>query len=99
MSVHEALTGGVQRPFPCILFTMYREQEFHFVYEQGVLRPEERLDLPEGARGVARIREESNDRGTLNRTRALDAIRRIGDSGAFNSSGTKLTRDEMHERG
>lgn len=36
---------------------MYREQEFQFVYEQGVLKPEGRLDLPEGARGIARIRE------------------------------------------
>ncbi len=80
---------------------MYREQEFHFVYEDGVLRPEGRLDLPEGARGVARIREESHDEVSdqRDRRRALDAIRRIGESGNFNSGGRKLTRDEMHERG
>lgn len=78
---------------------MYREQEFHFVYEHGVLKPEERLDLPEGARGVARIREGSIEQETMGRARALEAIRRIGDSGIFNSGGTKLTRDEMRERG
>ena len=29
---------------------MDREQDIHFVYENGVLRPEERVNLPEGAR-------------------------------------------------
>lgn len=51
--------GGAPRPLPCILSIMYREQEFHFVYEHGVLRPEGRLDLPEGARGIAHIRGET----------------------------------------
>jgi hypothetical protein len=36
---------------------MYREQEFPFVYEHGVLKPEGRVDLPEGARGIAHVRE------------------------------------------
>ncbi len=35
----------------------------------------------------------------LNSQRALKAIRRMGESGVFNSGGKKLTRDEMHERG
>lgn len=35
---------------------MDREQDIHFVYENGVLRPEEPVNLPEGARGVAHIR-------------------------------------------
>ena len=30
---------------------------------------------------------------------AMEAIRRISESGVFNSEGRKLTRDEMHERG
>lgn len=82
-----------------MLPVMYREQEFHFVYERGVLRPEERLDLPEGARGVARIREASEQAASGSRKRAIETIRRIGESGVFNSGGRKLSRDEMHERG
>jgi predicted DNA-binding antitoxin AbrB/MazE fold protein len=39
-----------------IYFAMDREQDIHFVYENGVLRPQEPVDLPEGARGVAHIR-------------------------------------------
>ncbi|MBX3315318.1 MAG: antitoxin family protein [Phycisphaeraceae bacterium] len=67
---------------------MYREQEFHFVYEDGVLKPEERLDLPEGARGVARIRESQTQNGAdsfwdhksiedLARTQAVAPVRSI----------------------
>lgn len=69
------------------------------MYEDGVIRPEGRLDLPEGARGIASIREASLPIGNPERRRALDAIRRIGEAGVFNSGGRKLTRDEMHERG
>ncbi len=35
---------------------MDREQDIHFVYENGVLRPEEPVNLPEGTRGVAHIK-------------------------------------------
>lgn len=79
---------------------MDREQEVHFVYENGVLRPEEPVDLPEGARGVARILETQGAarRESDARRRALATIRRIGESGVFDSGGRKLTRDEMHER-
>jgi predicted DNA-binding antitoxin AbrB/MazE fold protein len=42
---------------------MDRGQDIHFVYEDGVLKPEGPLDLPEGTRGVARIRpDEPGDR-------------------------------------
>jgi predicted DNA-binding antitoxin AbrB/MazE fold protein len=81
---------------------MYREQEFPFVYEHGVLRPEAHVDLPEGARGIAHIREAAASRAapkSPSRRRALEIIRRIGDSGEFDSGGRKLSRDEMHERG
>ena len=77
---------------------MYREQEFPFIYEHGVLKPEGRVDLPEGARGIARVREASTPALSASRRRALESIRRIGESGQFNSGGRKLTRDEMHER-
>ncbi len=35
---------------------MDREQDIHFVYENGVLKPEEPVNLPDGARGIAHIR-------------------------------------------
>ncbi|MCC6322993.1 MAG: antitoxin family protein [Phycisphaerales bacterium] len=77
---------------------MDREQEFHFVYEHGVLRPEEQLDLPEGTHGIAHIRETTARSDGGARKRALESIRRIGESGDFNSGGRTLTRDQMHER-
>jgi predicted DNA-binding antitoxin AbrB/MazE fold protein len=81
---------------------MDREQDIPFIYENGVLKPEAPVDLPEGARGIAHIRDAGADSGVgdaPSRRRAIDAIRRIGESGAFNSGGRRLTRDEMHERG
>ncbi|MBX3407582.1 MAG: antitoxin family protein [Phycisphaeraceae bacterium] len=77
---------------------MDREQEVHFVYENGVLLPEEPVDLPEGARGVARILETQGEarRESDARRLALATIRRIGESGVFDSGGRKLKRDEMH---
>lgn len=36
---------------------MYREQDIPFVYESGVLKPQGHVDLPEGARGIAHIRD------------------------------------------
>lgn len=81
--------------------SMYREQEVPFVYEEGVLKPEGHVDLPEGARGIAHIREtrsSSKLQSSTSRRRALEVIRRIGNSGVFDSGGRTLTRDEMHER-
>lgn len=77
---------------------MYREQEFHFVYEDGVLKPQEALDLPEGARGIAHIRDSTTRSDSRARTRALEIIRRVGESGVLNSDGQKMTREQMHER-
>lgn len=55
---------------------MDREQEFNFVYEHGVLRPEGPVDLPEGARGVARVREAtSKSDGPSRRHAALGRVR------------------------
>ncbi len=36
---------------------MDREQDINFIYEGGVLRPQGPVDLPEGTRGVAHIRQ------------------------------------------
>ncbi|MEK6701785.1 MAG: antitoxin family protein [Planctomycetota bacterium] len=77
---------------------MDREQDISFVFENGVLRPDGPVDLPEGARGVAHIRESSVRPDSKARDRAIEAIRRIGESGVFYSAGRTMTRDEMHER-
>lgn len=37
------------------------EQDIPFVFEDGVLRPEVPIDLPEGTRGIARIRDSNMD--------------------------------------
>ncbi len=80
---------------------MIRDQDIPFVYESGVLRPQGHVDLPEGSRGIASIKGAtiSTGSGETARRGALEVIRRIGDSGRFNSRGLKLTRDQMHERG
>lgn len=80
---------------------MYREQDIPFVFEHGVLRPEAAVNWPEGARGIARIREvESVNRADRDSHQAaLRAVRQISESRVFNSGGVKLTRDQMHERG
>ncbi|MGH7132537.1 MAG: antitoxin family protein [Phycisphaerales bacterium] len=75
---------------------MDRDQDIPFIYEGGVLKPEGAVDLPEGARGIARVRADAWN-AEIGR-RAMEEIRRISESGAFNSGGTKLTRDQMHER-
>lgn len=35
---------------------MYRPQDIPFIYEDGVLKPQDLVDLPEGARGIAHVR-------------------------------------------
>lgn len=70
--------------------------EISVTYIDGVLRPDRRLDLPEGTRLRAAIRPESSD--PAGAAAALETIRRISESGAFRSGGRKLTREEMHER-
>ena len=63
----------------------------------GVLRPDGRLNLPDGTKVRATIQELVPDLAAAER--AMDEIRRISASGVFRSGGRKFTRDEMHERG
>ena len=71
------------------------------MYEHGVLRPEAAVNWPEGARGIARIREVVPVNGAERDAHqtAISAVRQISESRVFNSGGVKLTRDQMHERG
>lgn len=77
---------------------MGNEQEIAFTFEGGVLRPDGAVDLPDGARGVAVLRNVTARANEMSRQQALATIRRIGDAGVFASGGVRLSRDEMHER-
>lgn len=70
--------------------------EISVTFTGGVLKPDERLDIPEGSRFRAMIRPETGD--PVRAAKAMETIRRIRESGVFRSGGRKLTRDEMHER-
>lgn len=69
--------------------------EITATYTNGVLKPDQRLDLPEGARVRAVILPTIDLEAA---EQALATIKRIRDSGVFRSGGRKFTRDEMHER-
>ena len=77
---------------------MDREQDIPFVYENGVLKPEGAVDLPDGARGIAHVRDTDSGWTPSIGREAMKSIRRISESGVLNSGGRRLTRDEMHER-
>jgi len=55
---------------------MYHEQDIPFIFEDGVLRPEVPIDLPEGTRGVARIRESSKDTVPFDSEPTLEELRK-----------------------
>jgi predicted DNA-binding antitoxin AbrB/MazE fold protein len=70
--------------------------EISVTFTGGVLKPDERLNLPEGSRFKATIRSESRDPAAA--AKAMDTLRRISESGVFRSGGRKYTREELHER-
>ena len=53
---------------------MDREQDIHFVYENGVFKPDEPVNLPDGTRGIAHIR--TNGAGAESRASDTDAWRK-----------------------
>jgi predicted DNA-binding antitoxin AbrB/MazE fold protein len=84
---------------------MDREQDIPFVYEDGVLKPEGKVDLPAGTRGIAHVSQNRPraEAGALAWTpeigrAAMDQIRRLAAEGVLNSGGEKLSREQMHER-
>jgi hypothetical protein len=62
----------------------------------GMLKPDGHEQRPEGARFRALLRPVEPD--PVAAAKAMEALRRISDSGTFRSGSRKLTRDEMHER-
>lgn len=68
---------------------MDREQDIPFIYEDGVLKPQGPVNFPDGARGIAHIRETPNvpsstpsHTPTHARSHAPDPIARHGPPGA-----------------
>ena len=71
--------------------------EIGAVYENGVLRPQCDLGLPERTRLVLAIRRvEVSPESRAEGKRLFHEFR---DKGLVRANGRKLTRDEMHERG
>jgi predicted DNA-binding antitoxin AbrB/MazE fold protein len=70
--------------------------EISVTWTGGVLKPDQRLNLPEGTRLRAVIRPPAPDPAAA--AEAMETIRRISESGVFRSGGRRFTRDEMHER-
>ena len=77
--------------------TMFESAELSVVYEDGVLKPDQRLDLPEHTRLQVLIHrvETTPERAAAARRR----MREIAAGGMFRLNGHRLTRDDMHERG
>lgn len=80
---------------PDILSIMVANGEISVTYTNGVLKPDQRLNFPEGTRLRAVISPAEPD--PVAAAKAMEEIRRISASGAFRSGGRKFTRDEMHE--
>jgi predicted DNA-binding antitoxin AbrB/MazE fold protein len=79
-----------------MIYAMVSNGEISVTYADGVLKPDRRLNFPEGTRLRAVIRPEAPDPAAA--AQAMETIRRIRESGVFRSGGRKYTRDEMHER-
>lgn len=70
--------------------------EIGVVFENGVLRPEHELSLPEHARLVIAIRR--IEVAPEDEEWARHRLREIREGGLVRSNGLRLTRDQMHER-
>lgn len=78
---------------------MDHDDEISFTLLDGMLRSDRPINLPDGARGLAILRQLFVRATGLTCTESLAAIRRIGESGVFNSGGHKLSCAELDEGG
>ncbi len=75
---------------------MVTKGEFSATYEGGVLRPGERLNLPEGARVTLSVRETAPT--AESKKRGLETIKRIRREGLIKLQGQRWTRDDLYDR-
>ena len=69
------------------------------IYENGVFRPSEPLDLPTDARvrlTIDLVEDRDHKNGQRDRLAALEDLWR---NSKIDSHGERLTRDQLHERG
>jgi predicted DNA-binding antitoxin AbrB/MazE fold protein len=79
--------------------SMEFQGEISVTYTDGVLKPDQRLDVPEGSRFRAMIQPAGPvPPDPAAAAKAMDEIKRIRATGAFRSGGRRFTRDQMHER-
>ena len=75
---------------------MNLDGELAVTYENGALRPDHNLGLPEGTRLVIAIRRVEVTPESERRGRAV--IHDLRDRGHIRLAGWRATRDELHER-
>ena len=75
---------------------VFDPREFNAVIENGVIRPDEPLNLPEHTR--LRVTVEAVATGAEKKQKTVRSLREIRELGLVNSGGVKFSRDELHER-
>jgi predicted DNA-binding antitoxin AbrB/MazE fold protein len=65
-------------------------------FEDGVFKPEQRLELP--ARARVRLTVDLLENETQNTDEAWEGLEKLWEETPVDSGGEPLTRDQMHER-
>jgi predicted DNA-binding antitoxin AbrB/MazE fold protein len=75
---------------------MVAPNELTVTYTDGVLKPDQRLDLPEGSRITIAMRNQQPT--PESRRLAWETIDRIRREGLIRLTGGRLTRDDLYDR-
>lgn len=70
---------------------------FAATYQDGVFKPDQRPTLSDSARVRLVVESISNDEANR-REESWATLQRLWSSSSLNSSGDRLTRDQLHER-
>lgn len=74
--------------------------DIHAVYENGVFRPEEPVNLPDRSRVRISIHDsEARRDGDASMAPLKETLNRLRASGVIRTGGWKPSRDDLHERG
>ena len=65
-------------------------------FENGLFKPDERLDLPSGAR--VRLVVETVNGAAENKDEAWQELEKLWEEAEVDSGGVRFTRDQLHER-
>jgi predicted DNA-binding antitoxin AbrB/MazE fold protein len=66
------------------------------IFENGLLKPDERLDWPAGTR--VRLIVEAVASSPEDKEQAWQELEKLWDEAGVDSGGVRLTRDQLHER-